>query len=906
MNKLFILYIFLVSVLHYACRPEEKDKFLIGVSQCSEDMWRQKANNEMLREISLYPNLSLEIKSVKDDPIRQIEDIEYFIYKKVDLLVVSPAEGSTLTPVIEKAYKSGIPVILLDRRIDSEDYTAYVGANNYELGYEAGLYIAGLLNGKGNVVEIRGWDKVTAEIERHNGFTSAIDKYPDIKVIARPHGDFLKDIAELKMQEIIQAGEPVDVVFAMNDAMAIGANKAYERYSGKRPYIIGVDALPGEGGGIENIQNSLQDASFIYPTGGDKVIEVANLILSGEPFKRENILYTAVVDKNNVRMLQLQTEQISEHQDKLETMNGLLNKSLLQYSNQQTLFYGTILILMLITILLVVSIIAYRNKSRTNRLLEEQKAQLISLSKQLEEATHAKLVFFTNISHEFRTPLTLILGPVETLLSSPDLTEEQQKLLDLVRRNSNTLLNLISQVIEFRSHENGKMKAYFSQSDIKQFLEELNIVFSDYAKRRQVDFSFEGPDDTVQMWFDKEKAEKIYFNILSNAFKHTERGGTIKTSLRRDEIAGKEYVRIQVYNSGKAIPEDKINSIFERFYKVNPNDAGTGIGLALTSALVDMHGGKITVESEEGYGTTFTVLLPVDQSPLDMAEYNDVYDYSFTKELLAIEPEYNAENDILSAAADKDKPIILLVEDNLDMRSYMRFVLQRDYTVVEAEDGDTGVEKAVKYIPDVVISDVMMPGRDGFAVCQAVKENVSTSHIPVILLTACSLDEQKAMGFESGADAYIPKPFNAELLRIRLRKLIENRQKMIESFGKSLVNDSKKTTLAETEQNFIDNFRSYVEKHISDPELNIEDVATNIGLSKSQLYRKIKSLTDYSPNELIKIIRLKHARHLLSQKGMNVSEVAYESGFSSLSYFTKCFKEFYKENPTEFVSRTRE
>lgn len=858
-----------------------------------------------MRELAFYPNLSLEIKSVKDDPAQQIEDIEYFIDKEVDLLVVSPTEGSTLTPVIQKAYKAGIPVILFDRRIDSDDYTAYVGTDNFEIGYEAGLYIAGLLNGKGNVVEIRGWDKATAEIDRHDGFATAISRYPDINVIARPHGDFLPDVAEQKMLEIIEEGEPVDVVFAMNDAMAIGANKAYERYSGKRPYIIGVDALPGKGGGIQNIQNNLQDASFIYMTGGDKVVEVANLILTGEPFKRENILYTAVVDKSNVRMLQLQTDQITEHQNKLETMNRLLNKSLLQYSNQRTLFYGTILILVLISILLFVSVVAYRNKSRTNRLLEEQKNQLISLSKQLEEATHAKLVFFTNISHEFRTPLTLILGPVETLLSFPNLSDEQKQLLDLVKRNSNTLLNLISQIIEFRSHENGKMRAYFSEGDIKLFLENLNVVFSDYAKRRQIDFSFEAPDEPLQVWFDKEKVEKIYFNLLSNAFKHTERDGFIKTSLQKEVLEGKEYFRIQVYNKGKAIPQDKIKSIFERFYKVNPNDAGTGIGLALANALVEIHEGKITVESKEGYGTTFTVWLPVKQFPQDIVEQDMLYDNSFTKNMLSVEPDYGEIDILPKSVPDTDKPLILLIEDNADMRNYMRFVLQQEYAVIEAEDGNTGLEKAIKYVPDVVVSDVMMPGRDGFAVCQALKENVSTSHIPVILLTACSLDEQKAIGFESGADAYIPKPFNAELLKIRLRKLIENRQKIIESFGKSLVNDSKKTTLAETEQNFIDNFRRYIEEHISDPELNLDEVAQNIGLSKSQLYRKIKSLTDYSPNELIKIIRLKYARHLLSLKGKNISEVAYESGFSSLSYFTKCFKDFYKESPTEFMSKNK-
>jgi len=860
----------------------------------------------MLRELSFYPNLSLEIKSVKDDPVQQIKDVEEFIAQRVDLIVVSPAEGSALTPVIQKAYKKGIPVILFDRRIDSEDYTAYVGADNYELGYEAGLYIVALLNGKGNVVEMRGRDKITAEAERHTGFTEAIKNYPGIRVIAQPNGEFLTETAEQKMRQIIEEGEPADVVFALNDAMAAGVNKAYERFSGKRPYIIGVDALPGKGGGIENIQNNLQDASFIYPTGGDKVIEVAHQILIKEPYKRENILYTAVVDKSNVKVHQLQVEQILEQQGKLEAMNGLLNQSLLQYSNQRTLFFGTILILLLITILLLVSIVAYRSKSKSNRLLEEQKNQLISLSNQLEEATHAKLVFFTNISHEFRTPLTLILGPVETLLSSPDLFEEHKNLLDLVKRNSNTLLNLISQVIEFRSYENGKMHTYFSTDNIKTFLEDLNIIFSDYAKRRQIHFSFEAEQGNFSICFDKEKVEKIYFNLLSNAFKHTESGKHIKISLTKEQLNGQDHVRITVYNEGKAIPEEKIKSIFERFYKVNPNDEGTGIGLALTSALVEVHHGKITVESEEGTGTTFSVWLPTVQNPEDIREATDSYANSFTKDLLASEPRY-IEKEILPAPiSEPDKPMVLLIEDNPDMRSYMRFILREDYEIIEAEDGESGLEKAAKYVPDVIVSDVMMPGKDGFTVCRILKEKTATGHIPVILLTACSLEEQKAIGFESGADAYIPKPFNADLLKIRLRKLIENRRKIMETVGNNLINDSKKpTTIAESEQYFIDNFRKYIELHIADAELNLDDVAQNMGLSKSQLYRKIKSLTDFSPNELIKIIRLKYARRLLSLPHGNISEVAYSAGFSSLSYFTKCFKDFYKESPSEYVGKEK-
>lgn len=919
MKRLSVTFGLLFLLLLYSCNSTEKSKYIIGVSQCSDDLWRETINREILREASFYPGTEVDIKTVKDDTQQQIKDIESFIDAGVDLLIVSPNESTAITPVVEKAIQAQIPVILLDRKVDSDNYTAYIGGDNYQIGYEVGNYAAGILKGKGNIVEIRGWEGSTADKERHEGFIKALEKHPDIKIVAERRGDFLKDVAQKQMSEVLEDDVHVDLVFAMNDPMALGVRDAALKYSGKLPFIIGVDALPGEGGGIENIKNGLQDASFIYPTGGDKVVDLAMKILMGESFDKDNMLYTAVVDKSNARIIELQIDQIYEHQSKLEAMNAMLNKNLMRYSNQQTLLYALLLILILIIILLIFSVKAFRTKSRTNaqlekqnkeikhqaEVLQEQKEQLVSLSHQLEEATHAKLVFFTNISHEFRTPLTLILGPVQSLLNSDNLSYEQKELLDLIKRNSNSLLGLISQIIEFRSYENGKMRLYLANADMKDFLQELNVVFSDYAKRRQVNFLFETTASSFDMQFDKEKIEKIYFNLLSNAFKHVYHDGIIKVTLEKETIQGEMYVLLSIFNTGKAIPKDKLNEIFNRFYKVNPHDSGTGIGLALTSALIEVHQGKIEVDSTDG-GTTFKVYLPFHstQKSGDIEDEGN-YDLIYTKALLGAEPAYEYSNLLLNNTTDEVKPIVLLIEDNVDMRNFMQHILQDEYTVIEAEDGVKGIDKAVKYVPDIIISDVMMPEKNGFEVCSILKDNVTTSHIPVILLTACSLDEQKAIGFESGADAYIPKPFNGELLKIRIRKLIENRNKIKQTFGNNLINKSKKTTLGDAEQAFISNFKNYVEANISDPELNVDDIASNMNLSRVQLYRKIKSVTDYSPVELVKIIRLKYATELLNMKSKTMSEVAYEAGFSSPSYFTKCFKEFYKESPTDYLKRTK-
>ena len=900
-RRYHILFLYFALFACLACQRERNPRYVIGVSQCSEDLWRQTMNEELKREVALYQaNTEVLIRSVKDDTPKQIADIEWFIEQKVDVLVVSPNESEACTPVIEKAYQQGIPVILVDRKIATESYTAYVGANNYQIGKEAGLYAIGVLKGKGNIAEVRGTKGSTSDAERHKGFVDALKNAPEVQIVAETWGNFLQADAKAQMQQIFQEHPHIDLVFAMNDPMAAGTHEAAMQFNGKIPFIIGVDALQQVG--IQNIENSVQDASFIYPTGGEKVIELAMKILHKQPFQRENILNTTVVDKSNVRILQLQTEQIAEKQTKIEDINNQLSESLIQHTNQRMLLYLSITAIVLITVFLLMAIRAYRAKSKTNSELKRQKEQLEIVSKQLEEATQAKLLFFTNISHEFKTPLSLILGPVQTLLAHNSLPKEEQDLLFLIKKNSNRLLHLISEVIEFRSYENNKMQMYFTKGNLKSFLTELNSFFTDPIKQKKLNFQFLAEDTSFEMLFDKEKVEKIYFNLLSNALKFTPQEGRISVSLEKQG----EYASLRVFNSGSYIPKDKQNEVFEHFYKINPDSEGSGIGLALVQALVASHNGTISVESTEGEGTTFLIRLPFTQ---EQVSAKAVYDSNYIETHLDLLPSLPASDEKLKlptvVPSAPEKPTVLIVEDNEDMRQFISYILSDNYNLIEAENGEEGFEVAKKHLPDVVISDVMMPKTDGFDLCQLLKTNVATNHIPVILLTAYALDEQKQVGFESGADAYISKPFNVKLLKTRVRKLIENRKKIRESFSNFLLNETKQETLGKVEQQFITDFTQYVENSIANPELNIDEIADALGLSRSNLYRKIKSLTDYSPNELIRTIRVKYAKQLLNSKAKSISEVAYEVGFSSPSYFAKCFKDFYNESPTEYLERIR-
>ena len=908
-RRYHILFLYFALLACLACQRERKPRYIIGVSQCSEDLWRQTMNEELKREVALYQaDAEVFIRSVKDDTPKQIADIEWFIEQKVDVLVVSPNESEACTPVIEKAYQQGIPVILVDRKIATESYTAYVGANNYQIGKEAGLYAIGVLKGKGNIAEVRGTKGSTSDAERHKGFVDALKNASEVQIVAETWGNFLQADAKTQMQQIFQEHPHIDLVFAMNDPMAAGTHEAAMQFNGKIPFIIGVDALQQVG--IQNIENNVQDASFIYPTGGEKVIELAMKILHKQPFQRENILNTTVVDKSNVRILQLQTEQIAQKQAKIENINNQLSESLIQHTNQRMLLYLSITAIVLITVFLLMAIRAYRAKSKTNSELKRQKEQLEIVSKQLEEATQAKLLFFTNISHEFKTPLSLILGPVQTLLAHNSLPKEEQDLLFLIKKNSNRLLHLISEVIEFRSYENGKMQMYFTKGNLKSFLNELNSFFTDPIKQKKLNFQFVAEDTAFEMAFDKEKVEKIYFNLLSNALKFTPQEGSINVSLTKENLplppSKGEVAVLRVFNSGSYIPKDKQNEVFEHFYKINPDSEGSGIGLALVQALVASHNGTISVESTEGEGTTFVIRLPFSQ---EQVSAKAVYDSNYIETHLDLLPSLPASAEKLklptASPSAPEKPTVLIVEDNEDMRQFIRYILSDSYNLIEAENGEEGFEVAKKHLPDVVISDVMMPKTDGFDLCQLLKTNVATNHIPVILLTAYALDEQKQVGFESGADAYISKPFNVKLLKTRVRKLIENRKKIRESFSNFLLNETKQETLGKIEQQFITDFTQYVENSIANPELNIDEIADALGLSRSNLYRKIKSLTDYSPNELIRTIRVKYAKQLLNSKAKSISEVAYEVGFSSPSYFAKCFKDFYNESPTEYLERIR-
>lgn len=912
-----------------ACR-QDVPRFRIGVAQCSDDSWRHKMNDEILREAMFYDGVSVEIRSAGDDNRQQAEDVRYFIDKGVDLLIISANEAAPMTPIVEEAYQKGIPVILVDRKILSDKYTAYISADNYEIGRAVGNYMASTLKGKGNVVELTGLSGSTPAMERHQGFMAAISNFPDIKLIDKADAAWEREPAEVAMDSILRRHPKIDAVYAHNDRIAPGAYQAARKAGREKEMIfVGIDALPGKGNGLELVLDSVLNATFIYPTNGDKVLQLAMNILEAKPYPRETIMNTAVVDRTNAHVMQLQTAHISELDEKIETLNGRIDGYLSRVATQQVVMYGGLVILLLVAGLLVVVYNSLRSKNRLNRELSEQKRQLeeqrdkleeqrdqleqqrdklaeqrdqlIQLSHQLEEATHAKLVFFTNISHDFRTPLTLVADPVEHLLADKTLSDDQHRMLLLVQRNVNILLRLVNQILDFRKYENGKMEYTPVPVDILSSFKGWNESFLAAARKKHIHFSFDNmPDTDYHTLADVEKLERIYFNLLSNAFKFTPENGKVTVRLSALTKEDDRWIRFTVSNTGSMISAEHIRNIFDRFYKIDMHHAGSGIGLALVKAFVEMHGGTISVESDEKQGTVFTVDLPVrtcacETSSLEESPVSSVSEASSLNDALPIEEEELEKN------YDSSKPSVLIIDDNVDIRSYVHGLLHTNYTVIEAADGSEGIRKAMKYVPDLIISDVMMPGIDGIECCRRLKSELQTCHIPVILLTACSLDEQKIQGYDGGADSYISKPFSSQLLLARVRNLIDSHRRLKQFFGGGQA--LAKEDVCDMDKDFVEKFKALIDAKMGDSGLNVEDLGKEMGLSRVQLYRKIKSLTNYSPNELLRIARLKRAASLLASSDMTVAEIGYEVGFSSPSYFAKCYKEQFGESPTDLLKR---
>ncbi len=522
-------------------------------------------------------------------------------------------------------------------------------------------------------------------------------------------------------------------------------------------------------------------------------------------------------------------------------------------------------------------------------------------AQRLKELDLVKSDFFSNVTHEFRTPLTLILGHLEQVI--PTISDDQaKKELIVVKRNAKLLEKLINQLLDIAKIEADRMDLDLRKGNIVPFINEIQRSFKSLAERKGIALQFDATTDEVVMDFDPDKVELIFFNLLSNAFKFTDKGqvGLKISAVQQD---GKDYCKLVVQDTGIGIVDEQIPKVFDRFYQSENSrwrkNKGTGIGLALVKDLVDLHDGKIDLKSISGVGTEITILLPIEQVAAKSEASMEIPALESIDPDFEVSLEFEAKKQTLTEEEINAQNIVLVIEDNDDIRNFLRLTLEPTYRVFDAVDGETGIAKATEIIPDVIICDVMMPGKDGFEVTKILKKQEKTSHVPIVLLTAKAGVENRIVGLETGADAYVPKPFSSDELHARIKNLIDGRKKLKEKFSRSMLVKPETVSEPSMEEKFLLRVKAAVEAHLDDENFSVEELSKEVGMSRAQLHRKLIALTGVSASRFVRNYRLEHAYQLLQNKVGTVSEIAYRVGYSSPAYFTKCFTEDFGISPSQ-------
>lgn len=882
-----LLYCVLIAIIGQIFAGCDNTKhYRLGISQCSDDDWRKKMNAEIERELLFHPEAEVEIRSADDSNEKQIADIRYFLDNNFDAIIVAPNEAEALTPIIAEAYYKGVPVVVFDRNIIGDTYTAWQGADNFAIGRSAAERVVARYGSGAKTMEIWGLYGSTPAQGRHDGFASV----DGINIVATGYGNWNYDQAYRAVDSLLDLHPDTKIIYAHNDRMAIAASDA-SRASGIRPYIIGIDGAPEIG--MKAVADSVIDATFIYPTEGQRLVRTAMAILEGEEYSRETVLPGAgAISLSNVDALLIQNKEVKNETALMEQLKTELNDYWSEHTSQTALLYAAIIILVLLAGVLFLILRTFWQHRR------HQAA--------LEKATASKLTFFTNVSHDLRTPLTLIAEPVQQMTEAENITERQRELMKIADRNINILKRLINQILDFRKYENDKLELHTEQTDFAAMIREWSEAFEQLAAQREINYSLSiEKDKSFSIAVDVEKMERVFYNIVSNAFKYTPAGGSIGIELHRTE----NDIIMTIADTGKGISAEDLPLIFDRFFQTEralPN--GSGIGLALAKAFVELHSGVIVAESRLGEGTKFTVTIPVRTT--QRAYNHDNHERLTAATVNGEHGNLPVEADDAEAALNPDQPRVLVIDDNADIRAMLKNLLSEHYSVLTASDGEEGLEKATKYVPDLVICDVMMPEMDGNECCRRLKSGISTSHIPVLMLTACAMDEQRIEGYEVGADGYLSKPFNSSVLLSRAKNLISNR-KLIRGLWNgavrnNVVGESEDGNAArpvagtpDIDNEFYKKFLRLVEEQMGNPDLNVEELASEMGLGRSQFYRKLKSLTGYSPVELLRKLRLSRATELLTSSDKTISEISYEVGFSTPAYFTKCYRDAFGVTPSE-------
>ena len=897
-------YFLFLSFLLFSCNSESNNKITVGFSQCiSEDIWREEMNHSMQVEADLHPEIDLEIVISNRNVKKQIAQINKFVNDKVDVIIISPLESTEIVPAIENAYDSGIPVILIDRKINSDKYTAFLGADNLSIGRLTANYIASETVKPIRVIELMPDDFSSPALDRSLGFNQVAERSKNIKevITLKPYTDgaFAQLLDSVSFEE-------VNYVFAFNDLIAKWAwNVADRKGFANNSKIVGVDGLLGPDQGIEMVLENKLKATILYPTGGAEAIKLALRIANGEQVPKNNELDIVLIDQLNADIMKHQLLKIKNQQADIENQIDAIEEQERLYSNQNNLLKITFCFLLLILGLAVYSIrsiFIIRKKNRqlliNNDKITIQRNQIEKIAKEVKESNDAKVNFFTGLSHEFKTPITLITTSLESLRemfgtkNSPIPFE-----ISLIENNSRRLLRLVNNLLDFRKVEDQKFNLRVSKTNIYTFSNNIFKEFEREAVRRNIEFKLIAVATDLEIYFDRSLMDKVYFNLLSNAFKFTPDNGKITIELKELQNS----IQIKFLDSGIGIPDKELDSVFKPFFKGSNNRKNSsGIGLFLSKQFVDLHLGEIEVQSV--HGSTFIITLFKGNKHFNEDQITveqDISDFTETTSSLSLDL-YEQDLELTNSANnDKEQYQILVIEDNKDLLQFLAKKLAQQFEIYTS-DGTNAIEKATEEIPDIIICDINLPDKNGFEICATLKDNLTTSHIPIILLTANSDKESYLKGLDAKADLYITKPFSYDVLMQSIKSMLYNREKLRYYFTNNLFRENPTLQINSPEQKFLIDINDIVKNSFENADFSVENLAESMGISRVQLYRKTKAILGYGVNDFINNFRLARAQELLEKSNNNISEIAYQSGFSTPSYFSTAFKAKYGESPAAY------
>ena len=881
-----------------ACSDKPSKTYTVGFSQCTmADSWRKSMVESMARELSFYPEMTLKVQDAEGDSKKQIQQIQAFIDEKVDIIIASLNEIDVLTPIIEKAYDAGIPVILVDRPIKSEKFTTFIGADNYLVGQNAAIYANTLLKNAVYALEVGVGANTAPSIGRHTGFKETLKKYPDFHLVTTL---WTGEKQSEELRTCLAQNPQINVIFAHNDRLAFNIVKVCDTLKLlSKIKIIGVDGLSGLNEGLDLVKKGLLNATILYPTGGEEAIQIAAKILKRQPFDKENNLFSTVINADNVGIMLSQINKLKAQQVDIERQANRIQDLNQTYSSQRNRLYLTSTLLVIVVLLGAILFYLFKENKESNRILSKQNQAILAQKNEIEQvsllakqANDEKLRFYSYISHEFKTPLSLILTPTEDILNRKTIdTKDTRYTFQIIKKNANRLLRLVDQFLELRRIDAGKMVLEAQQDDLVALVKDIVSDFNIKAKSMNIDLQFICLFETLPFYFDAEKLDKVFFNIISNAFKYTPKRGLIHVTL----LKNLDKIDIIIADNGTGMTQEEKEHAFDLFYRGNQKASlGSGLGLSLSQEFVNLHKGKISLVSEKEKGTAFRVSLPYVESDTPILEnqgthFNHVIDNSDFEPINAPQapPQY------------KDITIVL-IEDNPDLNQFLQHKFDKIYHFVHTETAENGWDLILQHIPDVIISDVMLPNMDGFTLTQKVKNDFRTSHIPVILLTAKGLIENQIEGTKAGADAYIAKPFNQEFLEEKIKSLIENRNRMRRRFSNEITNTNQ---VPKGERKFLVELENMIEKHFKDSDLSVEKISHEMGMSRVQLFRKVSALTGKNVLDYITEFKLQKAKNLLRETDKSIAEIAYELGFNTPSYFTTFFKQKTNQTPRDWRNR---